>query len=86
MTDEPHPPAHTTWTKARFDELFRRGVFLILMGVMLVATLRAYIAIEQSIIRWLEYQYVPLAQAALSLIILGLAAWLIRSYIIARAK
>lgn len=74
------------WTKARFDELFRRGVFLILMGVLLVGTLRAYFAIERAITTWLTYQYVPLAQAAFSLAIVALSAWLIRSYIIARAR
>jgi hypothetical protein len=74
------------WDRERFEEMFRRGVFLILMLVLLVATLRAYMALERAIVTWFEYQYVPLAQAAFSLLLLGLAAWLIRSYVIARAR
>lgn len=82
------PPraADAPWTRERFEELFRRAVFVLLMVVALVATLRAYVALERSIVVWLEYQYVPLAQAAFSLLVLALAAWLIRSYVIARAR
>lgn len=87
MNDEPREPVgYSRWTKERFDEMFRRGVFLILMLVLLIGTFRAYFAIEASIITWLNRQYVPLAQAVFSIVVVGLAAWLLRSYVIARAR
>lgn len=83
----PAPPAHATlppYARPRLEGHFRLAVFLVLLLVGAIATLRAYLALEQSIVVWLRPQFVPLAQAGFSLVIIGLCVWLIRSWVIAR--
>ena len=96
MTPDPHDaprrdapdPAYAPppYTRARLDGYFRGAVFLVLLLVGAIATLRAYMALEQSILVWLRPQFVPLAQAGFSLAIIGLCVWLIRSWVIARSR
>ena len=78
-------PAAEPWTRKKLDAYFRGAVFVILLVVAAIATLRAYIALENAILTWLRPQFVPLAQAGFSLVILAIVVWLIRAWVIARA-
>lgn len=84
MSDEKAQPF--VWTRERMDSYFRAGVFVVLLILGTIAAFRAYFALEQSITTWLRYQYVPLAQAAFSVAMLVVVIWLLRSWVIARAR
>jgi hypothetical protein len=88
---DPEPAPRTTrvvtqsaWSRARLEGQFRIAVFFLLLLVGAVATLRAYLALENAITIWLRPQFIPLVQAAFSLAIVGVCVWLIRSWVIAR--
>ena len=84
----PAPPRRATmvhpWSRERLEGQFRIAVFVVLLGVGAIAVLRGYLALERAIFLWLRPQWVPVAQAAFSLAILGLCVWLIRAWVIAR--
>ena len=92
MTDEPleptiasrRAPPPTPWTRARMEGHFRGAAFVVLLALGAIATLRAYLALEDAITTWLRPQWIPVAQAAFSLVILAVCVWLIRSWVIAR--
>ena len=73
------------WTRRKLDEYFRAAAFVVLLVVGAIATLRAYLALETAILVWLRPQYVALAQAVFSLVILAVVVWLIRAWVIGRA-
>lgn len=97
-TNEPAPPAATAappyhhrsvpaaWSRARIEATFRVGVFLALLVIGGIATLRGYLALEHAILVWLRPQWVPVAQAAFSVVIVAACVWLIRSWVIARSE
>ena len=74
----------SAWSRARLEGQFRIAVFFLLLLVGAIATLRAYLALEQSITVWLRPQFIPLVQAAFSLAIVAVCVWLIRAWVIAR--
>lgn len=84
------PPARTyapqPTARERLEGHFRVAVFVVLLAIGAIATLRAYLALEQSILVWLRPQFVPLVQAVFSLAIVGVCVWLIRSWVIARGE
>lgn len=80
------PQAARTWTREKLDDTFRVGALLILLVLGAVATFRTYIALESAILTWLRPQFVPLAQAAFSVAVLVVVVWLLRAWVIARAK
>ena len=73
-------------TRERLEAYFRGAAFVLLLVVGAVATLRMYYALERAIVVWLQPQWVPVAQAVFSLLVLVLVVWLVRAWIIARAK
>lgn len=79
-------PEPLAWSKERLDAYFRAGVFVVLLLLGAIAAFRAYFALEQSISTWLRPQFVPLAQAGFSIAMLAIIVYLIRSWVIARAK
>lgn len=81
----PTPRVHEPWSRRKLDQYFRGAAFVVLLVIGGIATLRAYLALESAILVWLRPQYVDLAQAAFSLVILGIVVWLIRAWVIARA-
>lgn len=72
--------------KSKMEDAFRTGLLIVLLLVMFLGLMRAYIALDEAIALWFLDQYVPLMQALFSLAIVGLAAWLIRAYVIGRRK
>lgn len=87
MTDDVTPPRPVTrgWDRATMERYFRGAAFVLLLVLGAIAALRAYVALEGAILTWLRPQWVPVAQAAFSLVILALCVWLIRVWLIARA-
>lgn len=87
MSDGTAPaPAGSTATREQLDAWFRMGVFVTLLLIGFVATVRAYFAIERAIVVWFEDQWVPVAQAAFSVVMIVVVVYLLRAYVIARAR
>lgn len=65
-------------------ENFKKGVFIIAMLLLLVATFQLYFSITRIIDIWFEYQYVPIFTAVYNFIVLVVSLYIIRLYIIRR--
>lgn len=65
-------------------ENFKKGVFLIAMLLLLVATFQLYFSISRVINMWFEYQYIHIFTAAYNFIVLLVSLYIIRLYIIKR--
>ncbi|HII81157.1 MAG TPA: hypothetical protein HA261_12405 [Methanosarcina sp.] len=65
-------------------ENFKKGVFVIAMLLLLVATFQLYFSIERVIEIWFEYQYIPIFRAVYNFIVLLVSLYIIRLYIIKR--
>ncbi|RPJ69493.1 MAG: hypothetical protein EHM20_16360 [Alphaproteobacteria bacterium] len=65
-------------------ENFKKGVFLIAMLFLLVATFQLYFSIEQIINIWFEQQYAPIFRAIYNFLVLLVSLYIIRLYIIKR--
>jgi len=63
---------------------FKKGVFLIAMLLLLVATFQLYFSITRVIDIWFEYQYIPIFTAVYNFIVLLVSLYIIRLYIIKR--
>jgi hypothetical protein len=63
---------------------FKKGVFVIAMLLLLVATFQLYFSIERIIEIWFEYQYIPIFRAVYNFIVLIVSLYIIRLYIIKR--
>jgi len=63
---------------------FKKGVFVIAMLLLLVATFQLYFSIERVIEIWFEYQYIPIFRAVYNFIVLLVSLYIIRLYIIKR--
>ena len=85
MTTEAAPP-RDAWSRDRLETYFRGAAFVVLLVLGAVASFRLYFALENAILTWLRPQYVPLAQAAFSFVMLAIVIWLLRSWVIARAR
>lgn len=79
-------PKASNVSKSKMEDGFRTGLLVLLLIVMFLGLMRAYIALDEAIGLWFLDQYVPLVQALFSLVIVGLAAWLVRAYVIGRRK
>lgn len=81
------PPAQPpAWSRERLEGYFRLGVFLTLLLVGFLATMRAYMALDSAISMWFRPQWIPVAQAAFSIVLVAVVVWLLRAYVIARAR
>lgn len=65
-------------------ENFKKGILLISMLLLLVATFQLYFSIEQIIEIWFEYQYIPIFRAVYNFLILIASLYIIRLYIVKR--
>jgi hypothetical protein len=65
-------------------ENFKKGVFLIAMLLLLVATFQLYFSIEKIIDTWFEYQYALIFKAVYYLFVLLVSLYIIRLYIVKR--
>ena len=74
------------WSRERLETYFRATAFVVLALLGALAAFRAYFALEHAIVIWLRPQYVSLAQAIFSVVMLGLVVWLLRAWVISRAK
>ena len=74
-------------SKAKVSDLgenFKKGVFVIAMLLLLVATFQLYFSITRVIDMWFEYQYVPVFTAVYNFIVLIVSLYIIRLYIVRR--
>ena len=74
----------TTDTKPTMEEYFKRGVFIIAMLLLFVATFQLYFSMESIIRTWLEYEYVSIFKAFYNLGVILICVYLIKSYIVKR--
>ena len=65
-------------------ESFKKGISLISMLLLLVATFQLYFSIGRIIDTWFEYQYAMIFEAAYYLFVLLVSLYIIRLYIIKR--
>lgn len=65
-------------------ENFKKGIFLISMLLLLVATFQLYFSIERIIEIWFEYQYIPIFRAVYNFLVLIASLYIIRLYIVKR--
>lgn len=73
--------------RERFSDMagsFRKGIFLIVMLLLLVATFQLYFYIEQIINTWFEYQYAMIFKAVYYLFVVLMSLYVIRLYIVKR--
>jgi hypothetical protein len=70
----------TTDTKPTMEEYFKRGVFIIAMLLLFVATFQLYFSMESIIRTWLEYEYVSIFKAFYNLGVILICVYLIRLY------
>ena len=85
------PPATgrqaTTQEKADADKqaetksLLARGLYAILFLVMFIAVFQLYFSIQEFIIRWFSYDYIPVVNSLYYLAIIVVGLFLIVSYI-----
>ena len=74
----------TIATKSTLEESFKKGVFIIAMLLLFVATFQLYFSMEDVIRTWLEYEYVSIFRAFYNLGVILICVYLIRSYIVKR--
>ncbi|AKB82842.1 hypothetical protein MSBR3_2264 [Methanosarcina barkeri 3] len=65
-------------------ENFKKGIFLISMLLLLVATFQLYFSIERIIEIWFEHQYIPIFRAVYNFLVLIASLYIIRLYIVKR--
>lgn len=65
-------------------ENFKKGIFLISMLLLLVATFQLYFSIDRIIDTWFEYQYALIFKAVYYLFVLLVSLYIIRLYIVKR--
>ena len=65
-------------------ENFKKGVLIIAMLLLLVATFQLYFSIEKIIDTWFEYQYASIFKAVYYLFVLVVSLYIIRLYILKR--
>jgi hypothetical protein len=65
-------------------ENFKKGIFLISMLILLVATFQLYFSIDRIIDTWFEYQYAMIFKAVYYLFVLLVSLYIIRLYIVKR--
>lgn len=74
----------TPGTKSNLEEYFKRGLFIIGMLLLFVATFQFYFAIQDIIRIWFEYRYIPMFKAAYNLLIMVICLYFIRLYLVKR--
>ncbi|MDW5551337.1 MULTISPECIES: hypothetical protein [Methanosarcina] len=65
-------------------ENFKKGIFLISMLLLLVATFQLYFSIERIIEIWFEHQYIPIFRAIYNFLVLIASLYIIKLYIVKR--
>jgi hypothetical protein len=65
-------------------ENFKKGVLIIAMLLLFVATFQLYFSIENIIDTWFQYQYASIFKAVYYLFVLVISLYIIRLYIIKR--
>lgn len=80
------PPASKAWGRERLESYFRAAAFAVLALIGAVAAVRAYFAMESAIVTWFQPQWIPVAQAVYSVVMLVIVVWLLRAWVIARAR
>lgn len=87
MTAEPVPARpEPAWARERLEGYFRVAAFVVLLLLAAIATFRAYFSLESAILTWFRPQWVPVAQAGFSVVMVAATLVLLRSWVIARAR
>ncbi|MGP8319841.1 MAG: hypothetical protein ACT6FD_03495 [Methanosarcinaceae archaeon] len=74
----------STDEKPTMEEYFKRGVFIIAMLLLFVATFQLYFSMENIIETWLEREYISIFRAFYNLGVLLICVYLIKLYIVKR--
>ncbi|AKB26856.1 hypothetical protein MSSIT_0137 [Methanosarcina siciliae T4/M] len=82
-TEELSPETKEAKTSDLRDN-FNKGVFVIAMLLLLVATFQLYFSIERVIEIWFEYEYIPIFRAVYNFIVLLASLYVLRLYIVQR--
>ncbi|AKB34736.1 hypothetical protein MSSAC_0146 [Methanosarcina siciliae C2J] len=82
-TEELSPETKEAKTSDLGDN-FNKGVFVIAMLLLLVATFQLYFSIERVIEIWFEYEYIPIFRAVYNFIVLLASLYVLRLYIVQR--
>jgi hypothetical protein len=74
----------TPGTKTNLEGHFKKGLFIIGMLLLFVATFQFYFAMHDIIRIWFEYRYIPMFEAAYNLLIMVICLYFIRLYLVKR--
>jgi hypothetical protein len=72
--------------REKLEGYFRIAAFVVLTLVGAIATIQTYLSLQWAVGYWLQPQWVPVAQAAFSFAILVVVVWLLRAFVISRAR
>jgi hypothetical protein len=64
------------------NNYFKKGLFILVGIFIIIAAFGLYFSINNIIDRWVEYQYVPLAQTIYYIFVIALGLYLMRIYIL----
>jgi hypothetical protein len=64
------------------NNYFRKGLFILVGIFIVIAAFGLYFSINSVIDRWVEYQYVPLAQSVYYIFVIALGIYLMKIYIL----
>jgi hypothetical protein len=66
------------------EDYFKKGVFALAMGFMVLALFQIYFLIDDIIGMWFKTRYIPVFKAIFNLVVLGISLYIIRLYLIKR--
>lgn len=66
------------------EDYFKKGIFFLAMGFMILALFQTYFLIDSIIEMWFKTRYIPVFKALFNLVVLGISLYIIRLYLIRR--
>ena len=66
------------------EDYFKKGIFVLAMGFMVLALFQTYFLIDSLIGMWFKTRYIPVFKAIFNLVVLGISLYIIRLYLIRR--
>ncbi len=71
-------------TGNNLESVFRTGLLIIVMFLMLIATLYFFFSVQNVISTWFKYEYSSIFNAIFSFVVIVVCIYLTRFYIISR--
>ncbi|ADI74632.1 hypothetical protein Metev_1796 [Methanohalobium evestigatum Z-7303] len=66
------------------EDYFKKGVFALAIGFMVLALFQIYFLIDDIIGMWFINRYIPVFKALFNLVVFGISLYIIRLYLIKR--